>query len=136
MPETYQAKGQINPMAAQIGDGRLVARLGRGGNDDIPARGAREAWEGSSASLADVFRDLAVSLIGAHAEDLISDGRLSGSNIKEISDLTGVPMAALVLELIKIFARPDSAVPGSDRLYAGGEALHAGCGLHLAAHRA
>ena len=74
---------------------------------------ARHAWEGSSAALADVYRRLAFPLINAHAVDLIHDGQLSGSNIKEISNLTGVPIADLILELIKIFARPDSAISGS-----------------------
>lgn len=74
---------------------------------------AKEAWGGSSASLADIFKSLAVPIINAHAEDLVDDGRLSGSNIKEISELTGVPIADLILELIKVFARPDSGVSGS-----------------------
>lgn len=74
---------------------------------------AKEAWGGSSAALASVYRSLAQPLILAHADDLVDDGRFSGSNIKEISAFTGVPMAELVLEVIKVFSRPDSTVAGS-----------------------
>lgn len=74
---------------------------------------AREAWAGSSAALADVYTKVAIPLINAHADDLVDQGRLSGSSIKEISDLTGVAIPNLIIELIKVFARPDSTVPGS-----------------------
>lgn len=74
---------------------------------------AKEAWGGSSAALAGVYRILAQPLILAHANDLVDGGRFSGSKIKEISELTGVPMAELVLEMIKVFSRPDSTVAGS-----------------------
>ncbi len=74
---------------------------------------AREAWEASSAALADVYAKLAHPLVNAHADDLVDDDRLSGFNIKEISDLTGVAIPDLIIELIKVFARPDSMVSGS-----------------------
>ncbi|MCE5263314.1 MAG: NACHT domain-containing protein [Deltaproteobacteria bacterium] len=74
---------------------------------------AKEEWGGSSAALAGVYRSLAQPLILAHAHDLVDDGRFSGSNIKEISEFTGVSMAELVLEVIKVFSRPDSTVAGS-----------------------
>jgi hypothetical protein len=74
---------------------------------------AREAWAGSSAALSHVYRELAYPLILAHADDLVDHGRLSGSNIKEISEFTGISMAELVLEVIKVFSRPDSGVGGS-----------------------
>lgn len=74
---------------------------------------AKEAWGGSSAALAGVYRSLAQPLVLAHADDLVEDGRFSGSNIKEISEFTGVPMAQLVVEVIKVFSRPDSTVSGS-----------------------
>ena len=74
---------------------------------------AKEAWAGSSASLSGVYRELAYPLILAHADDLVGSGRLSGSNIMEISEFTGISMADLVLEVIKVFSRPDSAVGSS-----------------------
>lgn len=76
-------------------------------------KAAKEAWGGSSAALASVYRSLAQPLILAHVDDLVDDGRFSGSHIKEISEFTGVPMAELVLEMIKVFSRPDSTVAGS-----------------------
>lgn len=79
----------------------------------VELKDAKEAWGRSSSALAGVYRSLAQPLILAHADDLVDDGRFSGSNIKEISEFTGVPMAELVLELIKVFSRPDSIVAGS-----------------------
>ena len=73
----------------------------------------KQSWAGSSAALEQVYRELAVPLIQFHADDLVTDGRLSGYLINEISDITGVSVAELVLELIKIFARPDSFVSGA-----------------------
>ena len=73
---------------------------------------AKDAWSGSSAGLEAIFKSLADPLIGLHAEDLIRDGIVSSSSIKEISELTGVPMADLVLELIKVFARLGRSIPG------------------------
>lgn len=74
---------------------------------------AKEAWGGSSIALDGIYRSLAKPLILAHADDLVDDGRLSGSNIKEISEFTGVSMAELVIEVIKVFSRPDSTLAGS-----------------------
>lgn len=74
---------------------------------------AREAWAGSSAALEDVYKSLAKPLILAHADDLVDHGRFSGSNIKEISEFTGISMAELVLEVTQIYSRPDSNVAGA-----------------------
>lgn len=73
---------------------------------------AKNAWAQSSASLGTVFRSLAIPLITLHADDLISFGRVSTSTIMGIAELTGLPMTSLVLELVKVFARPGSAIPG------------------------
>ena len=43
---------------------------------------------------------------------MTSIGGLSASTLEEIAGLTGVSVADLVLELIKIFARPDSSLGG------------------------
>jgi len=74
---------------------------------------AKQAWKGSSAALADTYRRIAISLINIHADDLVDNGSLSGSTIRDISDFSGVPIVELVLELIKVFARPDRAISGS-----------------------
>lgn len=74
---------------------------------------AKEEWGGSSAALADIYKGLAQPLILAHADDFIDNGQFSGSNIKEISEITGMPMVELVVEIIKVFSRPDSRVAGA-----------------------
>ena len=74
---------------------------------------ARDAWKGSSAALADVYEELACPLIRAHAEDLVVHGSLSGSQIAGVSKVTGVAITELTIELIKVFAQPDSMVSGS-----------------------
>lgn len=76
-------------------------------------RQAKDAWNDSSAGLELVFKNLAGTLINMHADDLISHGTVSGSSIKEISELTGVPMPELVLELIKVYSRPGRSIPGA-----------------------
>jgi NACHT domain len=73
----------------------------------------RDSWVSSSAALGPVFKDQALVLIQLHADDLMSHGRLSGFKLNEIADLTGVPAVALVLELIKVFARPGISVPSA-----------------------
>jgi len=73
----------------------------------------KETWGASSVALSRVYKSLAQPLIRAHADNLVDSGRFSGSNIKEISELTGVPMAELVIEVIKVFSRSDCTVDGS-----------------------
>ena len=73
----------------------------------------KQSWAGSFAALDQVYKELAISLIQFHADDLVADGILSGDLINEISDITGVPVAELVLELIKIFTRLDNPVSGA-----------------------
>lgn len=73
----------------------------------------KDSWGTSSASLDQVLKNEAIPLTQLHVDDLIDDGRFSGSQLKEISDLTDVPIAELVLELIKVLARPDSSVSGA-----------------------
>ena len=73
----------------------------------------KEKWGTSSAALEKVFRDIGVPLIQIHADDLVHHDYLSGSNLKEITDLSGIEMPVLALELITIFAAPDSHLPAS-----------------------
>ncbi len=74
---------------------------------------AQKEWGTSSAALADVYRELALPLVHAHANDFISDGCFSTFEIKRISDLTGATIPAQTMELIKVLARPDSSPAGS-----------------------
>ena len=73
----------------------------------------KQSWSESSVALDQIYRELAISLIQFHADDLVDDGILSGYLINTISDITSVPVAELVLELIKIFARLDNPVSGA-----------------------
>ncbi len=73
----------------------------------------KDRWSSSSAGISDALKSLAMTLIRLHADQLVGDGRFSGYQLKEISNLTCVPKAELVLELIKIFARPSNLVSGA-----------------------
>lgn len=70
-------------------------------------------WGGSSAALQEVFRDIAVPFIQIHADELVHDDYLSDFTLKEISELCTIPITVLALELIVVFAAPDSDVPAS-----------------------
>ena len=74
---------------------------------------AKEAWSPSSAALAEVYADIASPLIATHVQDLVVYSTLDTSRIKKISDVTGIPIPDLVVEVIKIIAREDSRVSGS-----------------------
>ncbi len=73
----------------------------------------KEKWSPSSAALEKVFQDIGVPLIQIHADDFVLHDYLSGSNLKEIAKLSGISMPVLGLELIVIFAAPDSHLPAS-----------------------
>lgn len=94
---------------------RIVARLE---NLDIypklrELKECKEKWGTSSAVLGNVFRDIGVPLIQIHADDLVHHDYLSGSNLKEVADLSGIQVPVLALELIIIFTAPDSHLPAS-----------------------
>ena len=76
-------------------------------------KASKENWRGSSAALAGTCRDIAIPLVHSHADDFVNGGRFSGYKLAEISNLTGVSTADLVLELIKSFARPDVSTSGA-----------------------
>jgi hypothetical protein len=73
----------------------------------------KKKWGPSSAALEKVFCDIGVPLIQIHAHDLVHYDYLSGSTLKEIAELSGIPVPELALELIVIFAGPDSHLPAS-----------------------
>lgn len=73
----------------------------------------KKVWASSSSGLDSVYRALAAPILDIHAEDFLSFGGLSGYQVKELSDLTGVPLPSLTLELVKVFAMPDWAVPAA-----------------------
>ncbi len=73
----------------------------------------KEKWCTSSAALASVFSNIGIPLIQIHTDDFVSHDYLSGSQLKEVSELSGIPIPVLALELIVIFAAPDSHLPAS-----------------------
>lgn len=70
----------------------------------------KAAWSDSSTALQTAYRDIAVPLVLLHADDLASNDQLSTDKLYELSELTGFPVAALALELVKLFAEPESSV--------------------------
>ena len=70
----------------------------------------KEKWGMSSAALRQTLKDAAIPLTLLHADDLVDYGR---SKLREISDLTDVPIGDLVLELVKILARPKNSASGA-----------------------
>lgn len=73
----------------------------------------KEQWGVSSASIEEVFKKIALPVIRIHADDFVSHDYLSGFNLKEIADLSSIPMPELALELITVYAAPDSHLPAS-----------------------
>jgi hypothetical protein len=70
-------------------------------------------WTKSSSSLSSTFKDICKSIVQIHAEDFISYNQVWDSKLKEVSDITGVSISILALELIKSFVLPDSNVSAS-----------------------
>jgi hypothetical protein len=70
-------------------------------------------WGRSSTALASTYKALGIPISQLHAEDFVSFDYLSDYRLKEVSDLTGIPNTTLALELIKVFAAPDSLAPAS-----------------------
>ena len=73
----------------------------------------KKAWATSSAGLDTLYLTLATPILHIHAEDFLGFGRLSTPRLREVSDLTGVSMPALSLELVRIFSMSDWTVPAS-----------------------
>ncbi|MGR3318942.1 MAG: NACHT domain-containing protein [Candidatus Anammoxibacter sp.] len=73
----------------------------------------KDEWVKSSVALAEIYEALGVTILQLHAEYFVNFDQLSGSNLKRVSDLSGVPIASLALALIKIFASPDSYAQAS-----------------------
>ncbi|MBF0326935.1 MAG: ATP-binding protein [Alphaproteobacteria bacterium] len=79
--------------------------------DELEA--CKDEWGSSSTALTAIYADAARPLVRLHADDLIGHNRLSGSYLSKISNVTGVHVSKLALELVEVFAQQDDAVPGS-----------------------
>lgn len=69
-----------------------------------------ELWSTSSSALKRVYRELTNALIFQHLDDLILNDKLSIYHLANISKLSGLLLAELVLEIVKLFAEPESSV--------------------------
>ena len=67
-------------------------------------------WGSSSASINDVLRDLAMEMVQDNIDELVSRDSLSSYLLKQISDLSGISMPELSLEVVRLFANPDSHI--------------------------
>ena len=118
----YHLKGQLfSYLRDKVAyDGRVAYVRGLAGLENLilpwkleELREARRAWEGSSAALREVYRELALPLVRTHLDELTSHGSLSASYIGEISRVAGVSMADLIIELVRVCAGSDKEVAGS-----------------------
>lgn len=73
----------------------------------------RESWGTSSAALSDAYQELAFPILRLHVEDLVDMGQLSGYLLREISELSSVPISLLALELVRFLSEVDVFVSGS-----------------------
>ena len=73
----------------------------------------KSMWASSSVALADVFKGIGITLLQIHADAFVSHGYFSGSTLKDVSELSGVPIPTLTLELIAVFASPDADLSAS-----------------------
>jgi hypothetical protein len=97
---------------------KYVQVIARHGTLDIytklrELKACKEKWSSSSASLEKAFREIAVPLIQINADDFVTHDYLSHSNLKELANISGIAMPILALELISIFAAPDTHMPAS-----------------------
>ena len=70
-------------------------------------------WGKSSAALTGIYETLGIPIVQLHTEEFVGSDQLSYYQLKNVSDLSGVPITTLALELIKIFASPDGYAPAS-----------------------
>ena len=73
----------------------------------------RAKWGTSSSAIQRIYTDEAIPLLRRHVDDLIWYDRLSGHYLSDISDLTGVPISELAVELAKVFTQEYEHVSGS-----------------------
>ncbi len=67
------------------------------------------AWSGSSTALRTAYREVAALLVRLHVDELVSHDHVSGSQLKQLSDLSGTSVPQLALDLIQILAERGAA---------------------------
>lgn len=73
----------------------------------------KESWSQASNAVAITLTRCAEIITRQHADEFVSFGCLSTSNIFDLSRLSGVDRHSLILALIKEFSRPNVEVPAS-----------------------
>ncbi len=73
----------------------------------------RRVWAESSSALEQVFAELGTQLVRSHPDEFVSFERLDGSDLKGLSDISGVAVSQLAMELASAFAQPEAQVPAS-----------------------
>lgn len=73
----------------------------------------KKRWASSSTSIGVALANVAISMLRLHSDSIIEDGRFSGYKVNELSNLTGVPISSLVLDLIKALSQPDASANGA-----------------------
>ena len=73
----------------------------------------KAGWSVSSQALEGALRQVAFPLLEINADDFVTHDYLSHSNLRQLSDISGIAMSTLALELMRVFAAPDVHVPAS-----------------------
>lgn len=71
------------------------------------------AWVGSSQAVVNALRDCAPLIIRSSGFEFIEFGTLSTSQLKSLSELSGVDRQTLILVLVQEFAHPATSVPAA-----------------------
>ncbi len=73
----------------------------------------KNAWSSASNAVTTALHACAEIIVRENAPEFISFDYLSASNLKDLSELSGVDYRFLILDLIKEFSRPNAAIPAS-----------------------
>jgi len=102
----YSKRPQYVQLIVRLEDLGVYAKL-----DEL--KRCKAEWHGSSIALEEAFHNIGVPFIQIHADDLVHHDYLSNPTLNDISELCGLPLPQLVLELILVFAEPGSHLPAS-----------------------
>lgn len=122
MEDRYGARSEfLSALRArvQFGDrARYVQSIARLENLNIYSKLAelktcKDLWAESSASIGHVLRGIAIPCVRMHAAQFVSSGYLSDSKLRELSEVTGIAVPELTLQLIEMFSGEDGDIPAS-----------------------
>lgn len=76
-------------------------------------RECKDAWSGASNAVITALRECADVLIQENAFEFITFEHLSGSQLNDLSALSGVDRQTLIIGLVQEFSRPNTSIPAS-----------------------